>query len=158
MVSCKDEYFIKSTILPIIGTIKPKMITRSSEKFIIDDFKTIMGRIESATEIRNLNQLSRIINIPQSTISRKRSINQFEVDWAYRLSIKFDLSIDWILKGENPKNKNELIREDKYIEMLEEWLKDHSLSDARNRAVFEVSLEKTFPEFKEWLDKKNKME
>jgi hypothetical protein len=80
-------------------------------------------------------------------------------DWAYKIAKEYGLSTDWILTGKGPKRQGEQTEKyDQYIEMLEQWLRECSEIDLRKRAFFEIKLETTFPEFKEWLDKRNNTE
>jgi hypothetical protein len=141
------------------------MDQESSKKIIIDDYKTIMDRIMPVTGIKNLTQLARIINIPQATVSRKKNLNKFEIEWAYLLSIQFDLSIDWILTGKERKiavaqdrdgsSKNTEERDSKgffkEIVVLQEWLFEVCRNEPERRAWFKVELMDKFPKFSAWL-------
>ncbi len=67
-----------------------------------------MARIKPITGIKNAYQLSKIIDVPQPTISRKKKKNLFEIEWAYKLSKKYNLLTEWILTGQGPKSLSEI--------------------------------------------------
>ncbi len=117
----------------------------------MDDFSTIMNRIKAATGIKNISQLAKIIEIPQSTASRKKASNEFEIEWAYLLSIQFDLSMKWILTGEGQEKANK----NAFLSLIEDWIDEIAEKDPRNEVWFELQFEKSFPEFKEWTQRKN---
>lgn len=79
------------------------MPSESRKKAILNDYRTIMARIFPETGIENPTQLSKIIDIPQTTANRKKKSNKFEIEWAYLLAVQFGLSTEWILTGKGPK-------------------------------------------------------
>jgi hypothetical protein len=121
-------------------------------------FEEAWKRIQEATELSRLKQLAEIINKSHQNISARKKAGNFPIEWAYMVGEKYNLSTKWILTGEGPKRKTEPPKEKTYIDILGIWLDEYALPDARNRAIFEVKLETTFPEFKEWLDKRNNTE
>ncbi len=121
-------------------------------------FEEAWKRIQEATELSRLKQLAEIIKKSHQNISARKKTGNFPIEWAYIVGEKYNLSTKWILTGEGQKRKIEPPTEETYIETLGIWLDEYALPDARNRAIFEVKLETTFPEFKEWLDKRNNTE
>ena len=119
------------------------------------NFTEAWERIRSETEVRNFKELGAVVGMTQPGISGRKKTGTFPIEWAYLIGKKYNLSTEWILSGEGQKRKTKPPTEETYIETLGIWLDEYSLPDARNRAIFEVKLETTFPEFKEWLDKRN---
>jgi len=78
--------------------------------------------------------------------------------------IKFEtylsISIDWLLTGKGPmyhgeiqEQKAEYKKKDE-VEQVIGWLKDwQNWADERKRHWLGVQMERTFPEYREWLDK-----
>ena len=140
----------------------------SRDNFETDGYSAIMERIAPVTGIKSPAQMSKIIKIPQSTISRKKKSNQFEVEWAYRISRRFNISIDWILTGEERKllvsqNKNNGYKDTemrdrgnffKEIVRLQEWLFEVCEAEPARRNWFKVELMDKFPIFASWLKDK----
>ncbi|MCI5144847.1 MAG: hypothetical protein D3923_04805 [Candidatus Electrothrix sp. AR3] len=120
-------------------------------------FNEIWERIKSETELHKLKDLAREVGtIPQS-ISRKKKEDNFPLQWILKIADKYNLSTDWILTGKGPKKRYETA-EDDYILMLEKWLKEYTEPDPRKRIFFEVKLEETFPDFKDWIKKRSDSE
>jgi hypothetical protein len=67
------------------------------------DFATVWARIKDSTDIKNISQLAVIIGKTQPTVSAKQSQKkEFPIEWAYLVGKKYDLSLDWLLTGEEP--------------------------------------------------------
>ncbi|MCI5165860.1 MAG: hypothetical protein D3903_07140 [Candidatus Electrothrix sp. GM3_4] len=124
----------------------------------VGNFTEAWERIRSETEVRNFKELGKVIGITQPGISGRKKTGNFPIEWAYLIGKKYNLSTEWVLTGKGSKRKIEPPKEKTYIDILGVWLDEYALPDARNRAIFEVKLESTFPEFKEWLDKRNNTE
>jgi hypothetical protein len=148
LISNMDSF---KQFLLIMDNDKSNMSKESGKKIVMDDFSTIMDRIRMATGIKNINQLAKIIEIPQSTASRKKASNEFEIEWAYLLSIQFNLSMKWILTGEGQEKTNKRA----FLARIGEWIDEIAENDPRNEVWFELQFEKLFPEFKEWTQRKN---
>jgi len=77
-----------------------------------------------------------------------------------KISSSLCINLNWLLKGEGPMYQNE-IREEKVeykkkdeVERVIGWLKDwQNWADERKRHWLGVQIERTFPEYREWLDK-----
>lgn len=79
----------------------------------MNNFDEIMKRLKNEVGIKNAYQLSKIIDVPQPTISRKKKKNLFEANWAYKLSKKFNLLTEWIMTGEGPKSLSLINKENR---------------------------------------------
>jgi hypothetical protein len=121
------------------------------------DFVSVWERIKKSTDIRNITQLSVIIGKTQPTVSAKQGQKkEFPIEWAYLVAEKYGLSLNWVLKGEEPVRAGAAKEpKNRYILMLDEWLEEIANEDPRKEYYFQCSIEKTFPEFKEWMQRKN---
>ncbi|MCI5133619.1 MAG: hypothetical protein D3920_00820 [Candidatus Electrothrix sp. AW2] len=117
------------------------------------DFQNVFLRIKRETEIETLTNLAKLVNTSQQHVSRKKKEGIFPTDWAFKVAQKYGLSTDWIMTGKGPKTPEREVH-DSYMVMLEKWLEEYSAPDPRKKALFELTIEREFPEFKEWLRKK----
>jgi hypothetical protein len=121
-------------------------------------FLEIWKRICSETEIKKLNQLADLVDTTQQFISRKKSKNDFSVEWAYKVGRKYNLLTEWILTGEGPKRLNDQAPELNYkfpiLNEVEQWLSEVVVNEPQRRDWFTVSLEDSFPMFREWRKKR----
>ncbi len=122
------------------------------------NFLTVWKRIKAETTIKNVSQLAKIVGKTQQTVSAKKGQGkEFPIEWAYHVSKKYDLSLDWILTGEGEKKQNCTgIRNNglilKEIIDLQEWLLEISKEEPERRIWFKMELLDKFPAFKEWLN------
>lgn len=120
------------------------------------NFMEIWGRVQQETEIKSLTNLAKLIGITQPSVSERKRKNEFPLDWAYIIAKKYSLSMDWLISGEEPIRRNAIKEpKNKYIVLLDEWLNEIANADPRKEYWFQCSIEKTFPEFKEWVQQKN---
>jgi transcriptional regulator with XRE-family HTH domain len=80
-----------------------------------------------------------------------------------RMQQQFDININWLLSGDGPKHLSELEQprpaevvpiENGFIESFRTWVAELISEDSAYRGWFKVQLMKCFPEFKEWVEKK----
>lgn len=112
------------------------------------NFLEIWERIKEATELKTLTNLAKLIEITQQSVSERKKKNEFPIEWAYKISRKYEISIEWILTGEGNKNKNEGI--DEYIAEINRWFEKIKKENPENEDWFKVQFKRSFPEFKEW--------
>jgi hypothetical protein len=118
-------------------------------------FNEIIGRIKQETGIKNISELADFVGTTQPYMSKKKSQNDFSIKWAYQIATKYDLSTEWIMTGKGPKRISpEISIKNAYLLALEEWLNEIAKNDPRKEFWFQCSIEKTFPEFKEWIERK----
>ena len=80
-----------------------------------------------------------------------------------KMQQRFDININWLLSGDGPKHLSELEQprpaevvpiENGFIESFRTWVAELISEDSAYRGWFKVQLMKCFPEFKEWVEKK----
>ncbi len=104
-------------------------------------------RVKKRTNICKYNQLAKFLNVSQQYISKKKKENNFPIEWAYKIAEEYNLSTDWIMKGEAKQNKS---KDDFFLE-LEKWAKE--TAGGEDIEWLKRQIEETFPVFKQW--KKN---
>lgn len=131
------------------------MTNKSNKKFNLNNYKEIMRRIEPITGIKNASQLSKIIEVPQPTVNRRKNKNKFEIEWAYILGKQFDLQIEWILTGQGPQKLNEEKTRGKpknnFLHLVDEWLQELTKTEPHRADWFQLQFEDSFPGFKKWV-------
>ncbi len=119
-------------------------------------FEEIFDRIKKETGIKNISELAVFLGTTQPYVSKKKSIDDFSVKWAYQIATEYGLSTEWIMTGRGPKKLSEAgSLNNEYLLMLEEWLNELKAGDPRKEYWFQCTIEETFPGFKEWMQRKN---
>ena len=118
-----------------------------------ENFISVWERIRIECKIKNMAQLAEILKTSQANMSKKKKINFFPPEWGFAIGQKYKLSTDWVMTGKGPKKLEGELHES-YLVMLEQWLHEYTAPDPRKKVLFELTIEKEFPEFKEWLRKK----
>lgn len=118
-------------------------------------FDEIFTRVKNETKIRNISELAEFLGTSQPYVSRRKSLNDFSVKWAYQIAIEYGLSTEWIMTGKGPKKLGTTIYlSNEYLLLLEEWLNELKLNDPRKEYWFQCNIEEAFPGFKEWMRQK----
>ena len=130
-------------------------------KIIIEKhFFEIWERVKIATSVKNFIQLAEIVESSKQSVSRKKSENEFPVEWAFKVAQKFNLNTDWIMTGEGPKRSGDTRvpsnQEEQNTGIIEEWVQEVRKKEGNDgRIVMELSLQ--VQEFREWYrEKKSK--
>jgi hypothetical protein len=100
-------------------------------------------------------QLSEIIDVTQQAVSLSKKKNIFPIEWAYIVSEKFRLELNWLVKGEGKQN-SEIIpkqRANHLLDEIEEWLEREKQREPKIIDWFEVEFKENFPKFAEWKRK-----
>ncbi|MGR0481814.1 MAG: helix-turn-helix domain-containing protein [Candidatus Electronema sp. V4] len=121
------------------------------------DFVSVWERIKKSTDIKNITQLAAVIGKTQPTVSAKQGQKkEFPIEWAYLVSEKYGLSLNWVLKGEEPVRAG-AAREPKnsYVLLIDEWVSEMRGEDPRREEWFKCNFEDAFPSFKSWMQRKN---
>lgn len=77
-----------------------------NEKNDNGSFEEVFLRLQEAIGVKNISQLSEIIE-RQPTVSAAKAKNNFPANWAYEIEKKYGLLTGWILTGEGPRTLNE---------------------------------------------------
>ena len=117
-------------------------------------FQEVFERIKRETEVKTLTNIANLLNKSQQYVSKKKREGEFPAEWAFIIAQKYGLSTEWVLTGRGPKTPEGEIH-DSYLVMLEQWLEEYTAPDPRKKVLFELTIEKEFPEFKEWMRKKS---
>ncbi|MBU0730199.1 MAG: helix-turn-helix domain containing protein [Proteobacteria bacterium] len=120
------------------------------------NFTNIWNRIKKETDIRNMQDLASLVGSSQPTVSTKKKENIFPVEWAYKVGKKYNLLTEWIIEGKGPVRPNQMRSEREYeiISDLEKWIQEYAQREPGAIAWFEVEFKRKFPEFDEWLKKR----
>jgi hypothetical protein len=125
-----------------------------SRKFLLEfPFEIVWERIRKEINLKNYIQLVEIIGISQSVVSKRKNENIFPVEWAYILSKKYSLCVEWILEGKGEKRVNRKETEktgSSFLKKVECWLEEEKKKEPKFSDWFEVEFAKKFPEFAEW--------
>ncbi len=116
-------------------------------------FDEIWKRVKEATDIKILKELSEIIGIKQNALSNKKRRDQFDVEWAFKIELKYGISTKWIMTGKGEKRRGSGT-EDPYAVKLAEWMEIKNGEDDRAKGHIEITIEEALPEFKKWFKKK----
>ena len=123
-------------------------------------FLDIWERIKSATNINTLTQFAVFLETTQPYISRKKSQNDFPVEWAFKVAQEYGLNTDWIMTGKGsmrsgesePEFQNELLHE------IDRWLAGQIKKEPFRKEWFKGSFLDAFPLFAEWKKSQEKEE
>ena len=70
-------------------------------------FKDCWDRTKQATGMKRQKELAAFLGIKDGPVSDAKKRNAFPLEWAYKLSQGFNISLDWILYGEGPMHRSE---------------------------------------------------
>jgi len=123
----------------------------------------ISKRLRQAILLKNktLKEFALKADMPYITLQRYLSGDRKpNTDALTKISIHLNVSTDWLLMGEGPmyrdqiqEQKAEYKKKDE-VDQIRDWLKDWwAQADEKKRNWLEIEMERTFPEYREWLDK-----
>jgi transcriptional regulator with XRE-family HTH domain len=123
----------------------------------------IKQRLRQAILLKNktLKQFALESGMPYITLQQYLSDKidrKPNADALIKMSIYLNVSIDWLLTGEGAMYRDhiqeERVENKKAVEQIVEWLKDWwDKANEKERYWLEVQIERTFPEYREWLKK-----
>lgn len=130
----------------------------SRKKTINFEFEEVFERIRKKTGIKNFVQLAEIIDVTQQAISLNKKKNIFPLEWAYIVSEKFKLELNWLLKGQESKERKiqQESRENSLLDEIDNWLTVKAEKEPEIIDWFTYEILKKFPEFAEWKRKADK--
>ena len=112
------------------------------------NFEEIFLRLQEAIGVKNISQLSEIIERKQPTVSAAKAKNNFPANWAFEIEKKYGILTGWIMTGKGPRTLKEKKGDLAFYEELEEWAKDMSMSNDIKWLYRQI--EEHFPGFVEW--------
>ncbi len=127
----------------------------SRQKKECDVFKEALSRIKEVTGKKTQKDVCEEIGIAPRNYRAREEKGEFDANWAYRVGVKYKISIDWLLTGQGSKRHSEATTNE-YAIKLGQWLDEYSKDDPRKAGAAEIKIEETLPEFKEWLDSQDK--
>lgn len=128
----------------------------SRKKVVYLNFEEVFLRITKETSLKNVVQLADFLEISQSAISQKKKEKNFPIEWVYRISKEFNLSLDWLTEGKRNLLGSETIRPergDTLLDEIEEWINREKIKEPKFVDWFEVEFKQKFPQFAEWKRK-----
>jgi len=123
----------------------------------------ISKRLRQAILLKNktLKEFALKADIPYISLQRYLSGDRKpNTDVLSKISIHLDVNMNWLLINEGPmyrirEETAEYEKKDE-IERIIGWLKDWwAQADEKKRNWLEIEIERTFPEYREWLDKQS---
>jgi len=96
-------------------------------------YSEIIERLLIATNSKNESDLAKSLNISSQSVSQAKKKNRIPAQWFTKISQNFEVTMDWLLSGHDPKNlvkntdianisnlKITIINLEKEIELLKE--------------------------------------
>ncbi len=122
-------------------------------------FESTFERVKRVTGWKKQQELTDFLGISSSAITGPKKRNAFPLEWAFKIAQAFETSTDWILTGKGlmrlGENVGQIVQlEDPTITELKSWLNELRGEEPGIYVWFRVELQKKFPDYKEWLDKK----
>ncbi|MDD2467124.1 MAG: helix-turn-helix domain-containing protein [Desulfobulbus sp.] len=119
-----------------------------NEKRENGNFEEIFLRLQEAIGVKNISQLSEIIERKQPTVSAAKAKNNFPANWAFEIEKKYGILTGWIMTGKGPKTLDEQKGDLVFYEELEEWARETGRTE--NTQWLKNQIESFFPMFTEW--------
>ncbi len=124
---------------------------KPDKKILIQLVKRIEEIIEDKTG-GNKTKFAKELNITPGNFSKSISRKSVGIELIRKISIKFDVNINWIMTGEGFKYLNR----NRYMGRLENWVDEQNRKDPRAENYLEMRIEELFPKFKDWMKEKKK--
>jgi transcriptional regulator with XRE-family HTH domain len=118
------------------------------------NFIEILARLRKETDLEKDKDLAKFVGVANSNISNRKRENNFSIEWAYLISKKYKLNIEWILEGIGPVRLGHTEREIETISNLEKWLAEYRKIEPGALIWFDLEVKRKFPEFADWLKKR----
>lgn len=68
----------------------------------ITNFGDVWGRVKTATNIRNLSQLAKVLDIKQPSVSKAKKRGVFPPHWILFIAERYNVPADWLFTGNGP--------------------------------------------------------
>lgn len=116
------------------------------------DFLSSWGRVKDKTNLCKLNQLADFVGVSQQFVSKKKKENSFPIEWAFKVATTYNLSTDWIMRGEGKENRSK----DDFFLQLESWAKETTGSN--DITAIKNMIDQCLPMFKQWRKRREEQE
>lgn len=130
--------------------------------YALPSFSSCWKRLTEKTNIRNQSQLAKIVGKTEAYISKMKKQDIFLPEWAYYVSLEYDVSMDWILTGKIREIRRSEENNRSYafsiLKELEEWLESLTTKEPKRVDWFSISIQDSFPMFREWKKRREKEE
>ncbi|MBU0484824.1 MAG: helix-turn-helix domain containing protein [Proteobacteria bacterium] len=114
------------------------------------NFDEIWTRVKGETDIKKLKLLAGFVEVTPQSLSNRRKENSFPVEWAYLISKKYKINIEWLMEGTGPKDLNQARLDIDILNMIEKWIKEEEKNNPGATAWFSFDFRKKYPEFDRW--------
>jgi len=118
------------------------------------DTNEIVERAKKAANVSKNKQFADLLGISENNFSNMK-ISGTIVNHLLKWAIQEKINLSWLFYGSERPNQDQLIED---IKNLNDWMLEMTDNDKDREAWFRVELKEKFPEFKDWLDKRNKTE
>jgi predicted transcriptional regulator len=125
----------------------------SRKKVVCLNFEDIFLRVTKKTTLSNIVQLADFLGISQSAVSQKKKEKNFPLEWVYKISKQFNLSLDWLTEGKEVNGDGGKLRQKRanaLLDEIEEWLIKEGEREPKIFDWFEVEFKEKFTKYAEW--------
>lgn len=113
-------------------------------------FEEIWDRIKKETKLKKITELAELAETSQPNVSKKKKEDNFPVDWAYKISKKFGLNIEWILEGTGPQRPDQSNDDPEIIKQISKWIQEQERKEPGALAWFKYDFRKKYSDFDRW--------
>lgn len=134
-------------------------------------FQQQIDRLKEATTSKSDADLARILDIKPQGVALARKKIHIPPVWFVTISDRYHVSIDWLIYGEGEKerkpgarvneppdpgrpNRKSVPIKEARLEAFRLWVEDIAAEDPAYRDWASIELVRRFPEFEEWLKKR----
>jgi Bacteriophage CI repressor helix-turn-helix domain len=118
----------------------------------MDNFFNIWKRIQDETDLKKIGEFARFVGTTPQYVSRKKSKNEFSVEWAYKIAEEYGLRTKWVMTGKGPKGSSD--QEDKFhndfLHEIDNWLTEQVGNEPFRKEWFVGNFLDAFPKFAQW--------
>ncbi len=115
-------------------------------------FNEAIKRIKQVTGKEKQKDLCAEIGITPQNYRIKERKEDFDANWAFRVSQKYGVSTDWILTGKGPKNFGEQEKpKNDFVLLIDKWVIELKKDDPEREGWFKFTFIDSFPKFATWL-------
>jgi len=123
-----------------------------------NNIKSVRGNLTQAI-------FAKKIGVSKMTVQRWEAGTRLPcADDLFKIQQEFGININWLLTGNGPMllGQGEVARvvsiEDAHLEQIRQWASESAAENSDFKAWFRYQFGKCFPEFKEWVEKKQRGE